>query len=94
MRLMRPVRHPRPGAGEISPLAQKRCSQRTALAMLTPKRLAAALRRHAADDNRLNHPRGRSSDNASATPPSAAENKDHEQPDSGIPVIHFAGKPL
>ena len=32
------------GAGEISPLAPKRCSQPTALAMLTPKRLAAALR--------------------------------------------------
>ncbi len=32
------------GAGEISPLALKRATQRTALAMLTPKRLAAALR--------------------------------------------------
>src|SRR5271157_3152615 len=42
---MRPDRRSPPvGAGEISPLAQKRCSQRTALAMLTPKRLAAALR--------------------------------------------------
>src|SRR4029077_17644498 len=30
--------------GEISPLALKRATQRTALAMLTPKRLAAALR--------------------------------------------------
>ena len=31
-------------AGEISPLVLKRATQRTALAMLTPKRLAAALR--------------------------------------------------
>ena len=31
-------------AGEISPAAPKRCNQRTALAILTPKRLAAALR--------------------------------------------------
>src|SRR5208282_2432094 len=37
-------RSPPVGAGEISPLALKRATQRTALAMLTPKRLAAALR--------------------------------------------------
>ena len=54
---MRPDRRSPPvAAGEISPLAQKRCSQRTALAMLTPKRLAAALRDRPPDDNGLNHP--------------------------------------
>ena len=37
-------RSPPVGAGEISPVAWKRHTQRTALAMLTPKRLAAALR--------------------------------------------------
>src|SRR5271166_4354646 len=42
MRLDR--RSPPVGAGEISPVAAKRCNQRTALAILTPKRLAAALR--------------------------------------------------
>src|SRR5271166_5231200 len=42
---MRPERRSPPvGAGEISPVAPKRVTQRTALAMLTPKRLAAALR--------------------------------------------------
>src|SRR5208283_159097 len=42
---IRPERRSPPvGAGEISPLALKRATQRTALAMLTPKRLAAALR--------------------------------------------------
>src|ERR1035438_10808917 len=42
---MRPERRSPPvGAGEISPLALKRATQRTALAILTPKRLAAALR--------------------------------------------------
>ena len=42
---MRPERRSPPvGAGEISPLALKRATQRTALAMLIPKRLAAALR--------------------------------------------------
>src|SRR5271165_3206282 len=42
MRLDR--RSPPVAAGEISPVAAKRCNQRTALAILTPKRLAAALR--------------------------------------------------
>ena len=37
-------RSPPVGAGDISPLALKRCSHRTALAMLTLKRLAAAFR--------------------------------------------------
>src|SRR5271165_3544536 len=37
-------RSPPVGAGEISPVAAKRCNQRTALAILTPKRFAAALR--------------------------------------------------
>src|SRR5580693_3121281 len=37
-------RSPPVGDGEIAPLALKRATQRTALAMLTPNRLAAALR--------------------------------------------------
>ena len=37
-------RSPPVGAGEISPVARNRQTQRMALAMLTPKRLAAALR--------------------------------------------------
>ena len=51
---MRPERRSPPvGAGEISPLALKRATQRTALAMLTPKRLAAALRDMPAFHHRL-----------------------------------------
>ena len=54
---MRPDRRSPPvGAGEISPLAQKRYSQRTALAMLTPKRLAAALRDRPPTNTAPNHP--------------------------------------
>jgi len=42
---MRPERRSPPvGAGEISPVARNRGNQRTALAMLTPNHLAAALR--------------------------------------------------
>jgi hypothetical protein len=50
---MRPERRSPPlGAGEISPFAWNRATQRTALAMLTPKRLAAALRDYAARHHR------------------------------------------
>src|SRR5277367_1523576 len=83
---MRPERRSPPvGVGEISPVAPKRCNHRTALAMLTPKRLAAALRdmpsRATASITRLR----RSSEIAIPAASFAAAIMYRNKRDSGIP---------
>ena len=95
--LFRPERRSPPvGDGEISPLAWKRATQRTALAMLTPKLLAAALRDMPPSTTAPTTRWRRSSESASpAAPLPAATILKQIKAESGIPpTIQFARRPL
>src|SRR5208283_6181803 len=71
--------------GEIPPVALKRATQRTALAMLTPKRLAAALRDMPPATTALTTRWRRSSESAIPAASFAAEIMNQNNADSGIP---------
>src|SRR5208337_1566430 len=83
-------RSPPVGAGEIPPVAWKRQTQRMALAMLTPKRLAAALRDRPPTTTASTTRVRRSSDSAI---PAASFTRRRpsiiDRPDSGIPCDSF-----
>src|SRR5271157_3625619 len=78
-------RSPPIGSGEIPPVAAKRATQRTALAMLTPKRLAAALRDMPPATTALTTRWRRSSESAIPAASFAAEIMNQNNADSGIP---------
>jgi len=84
------------GDAEICPLARKRATQRTALAMLTPNRLAAALRDIPSSTTAPTTRSRRSSESAiPAASFRAATILKQIRADSGIPLaIQFARIPL
>src|ERR1700757_1810881 len=87
---MRPERRSPPvGDGEISPLALKRATQRAALAMLTPNRLAAALRDMAPSTTAPTTRLRRSSESAIPPPPSRGDNLQADQSRFGNPSPRF-----